>query len=271
MTSADHKDTKILVVDKDESACEQVLSVVDAYKDFKVIGQCASAKEAIAMIQAQHPAIVFLAIDLPDLSGFEVIERTRPAHKPKFVMLARNERKAVEAFEHYAFDYILKPLRPERIHLTIMKAREALKNGANDGLQDKLNALFRYVSSNQPAQTPGRSGQRDFSLIPVKRSGRIYFVHTDDIEYIVASGYYIEIFAKGKKHLVRESLKEIAKRLDGMGFLRIHRSVIISVRFLQEIRRNGSSDFNVRMQDGSEFKISKSYKSELFDRIGIRT
>jgi two-component system LytT family response regulator len=137
----------------------------------------------------------------------------------------------------------------------------------NEHLHEKLNALFRYIN---PGKTsPDKPTNGSTRLLPVKMSGRIYFIHPDDIEYIEAAGYYIEVYANGKKHLLRQSLTQLDEILDSHRFLRIHRSVIINLHFLKEIIREGANDFSVRMANDATFKISRSYKSEVFEKIGI--
>lgn len=267
MNSPEVRNITALIVDSDSSARQEIETILDTQGEFALMQPCETGADAIDVIRAHHPAVVFLETELSDMSGFDVVGKTFPVHRPKFVFLSKNSRHALRAFECYAFDYLLKPVKPERLQLTLFKIREALKNGKQSELQDKLNALFRYVTTNQqPAQAAlGLTQLR----IPVKSSGRIYFVDTADIEYIVASGYYIEIHAEGRKHLVRESLKDVGGKLNEHVFVRIHRSVIISLKYLVEIRRQGTSDYTAHMKDGAEFKISKSYKPVVFDKVGI--
>ena len=269
MSVEEYPQIKVLIVERDDEMRDQLEVLIGAYKDFSVIGSAVSGESAISTIQASHPDLVIIETDLGDMTGFEVIERVYPMHKPRIVMLSPESHGAVKAFEYFVFDYLVKPFKSERFHLTMLKLKEEFSKRDDQALQNKLNALFRYVSANQNGgkQQGAESG---YHAIPIKNGSRIYFIAEEDIEFIEASGYYIEIFAKGKKHLVRESLKDIVKRLDPSCFLRVHRSAIINLRYLSEIRRSGASEFNIKMIDGSEFKISKSYKAEVFDKVGIR-
>lgn|GEM_PF-556445 len=261
---------RTLIVDEDEAVIKQITDVLSGYKEFDWIETCASGIEAIERIQGQHPNLVFLETELVDMTGFDLMQRIFPVSTPQFVFVTKSKHFAVKAFEYFAFDYLVKPFTPERLHLTLMKVKEDFYNKSGEQLQEKLNALFRYVSESQPA-IPEKSTANGSSLLPVKMGGRIYFIREEDVQYIVASGYYIEIYANGKKHLLRQSLRGIIQRLDEKKFLRIHRSVIISLKYLKEITRQGASDFNAKMDDGASFKISKSYKGNVFEQIGIRS
>lgn len=261
---------RTLIVDSDKASVEQITDVLSSYKEFDSITTCSSGIEAIERIQGQHPDLVFVETELVDMTGFDLMQRIFPVSSPRFVFVTKNKHYAIKAFEYFAFDYIVKPFTPERLHLTLMKAKEDFYNKSGEQLQEKLNALFRYVSDTQPG-TIEKSPMNGSNLLPVKMGGRIYFVREEDVQYIVASGYYIEIYANGKKHLLRQSLRGIIQRLDQKKFLRIHRSVIISLKYLKEITRQGASDFNAKMDDGASFKISKSYKGNVFEQIGIGT
>ena len=266
--SNEHLSIRTLIVDDDNSIADKISDVLSNFKEFDWVETCSSGLEAIEIIQTQHPNLVFLETELRDMTGFDLMQRIFPVITPQFVFVTKSKQHAVKAFEYFAFDYIVKPFTPERMYLTLMKVKEDFNNKSGEHLQEKLNALFRYVSGAQPsvAEKPSTNGS---TLLPVKMGGRIYFIREDEVQYIVASGYYIEIYANGKKHLLRQSLRGIIKRLDQKKFLRIHRSVIISLKYLKEIRRQGASDFNAKMDDGASFKISKSYKGNVFEQIGI--
>lgn len=260
---------KTVIIDGDETVHERIEDVLNSYKDFELLESCTTGAEGIEAIKGTLPDVVFLETKLPDMSGFDVIQRSHPVQVPEFVFLSKSRQEAVQAFEFFAFDYILKPFTPERLHLTLMKVKEDFYRRSGEKLHDKLNALFRYMSQTDP-DTKAREMNGD-TLLPVKMGGRIYFLREEEVEYIEASGYYIEVYANGKKHLIRQSLSGMIKKLDARKFQRIHRSVIINIKYLKEIVKTGTSDFSVRMADGSTFRISKSYKSDVFEAIGIRS
>lgn len=259
---------KTVIADGDEEIREQIEHVLSRYSEFDLIRTCSTGQQAVDTIQEQHPDLIFLETELQDMSGFDVIQKMHPVRPSQFVFITQSKHHAIKAFEYFAFDYILKPFSSERLHLTLMKVKEDFYKKSNEKLQDKLNALFRYVhTSGEREMPPAMNGD---TLLPVKTGGRIYFIKQKEIQYIVASGYYIEIYANGKKHLIRQSLRSVTERFDDKKFIRIHRSVIINIRYLKEIVRLGANDFSVKMEDDASFRISKSYKGNVFSKIGIR-
>ena len=279
--SNDDLKIKTIIADGDETVRAQIESVLKQYNEFEVADVCSTGSEAIACGQKHLPDLIFLETELSDMSGFEVIQKMHPLRQVQYVFITQSKHHAIKAFEYFAFDYILKPFTSERLHLTLLKVKEEFYKKNSETLQDKLNALFRYVH-NASSEVNGNAEEASVNgngnghshasaLLPVRMSGRIYFIKEEDIQYIVASGYYIEIYANGKKHLLRQSLRSIVERFDEHKFIRIHRSVIINISFLKEIVRQGTNDFSVKMQDDASFRISKSYKGNVFQKIGIRT
>jgi two-component system LytT family response regulator len=233
-----------------------------------LVGSVGSGVEGLAQMRTLLPDLVFLEINLPEMSGFDFLHKVSPVMQPQFVLLSSTEDSATRAFEYFVFDYLLKPFTRERLQLTLIKIREQMDQVRNTHLHEKLNALFRYINPAQRSEHAlGMNGRE--KPVPVKMSGRIYFIHPADIEYVEGAGYYIEVYAKNKKHLIRQSLTQLAELLDKHRFVRIHRSVIINTHFLKEVIRDGANDFSVRMSNDATFKISRSYKSEVFERIGL--
>ncbi|MDX1379119.1 MAG: LytTR family DNA-binding domain-containing protein [Anaerolineales bacterium] len=260
---------KTVIVDGDDEIRDQIERVLDHYSEFDLVSACHTGEQAVGALHSHLPDLIFLETELPDMSGFDVIQRMHPVRPSHFVFITHTSHHAIKAFEYFAFDYILKPFDAQRLHLTLMKVKEDFYKKNSDKLQDKLNALFRYVHGTQ--SKPVEHHVNGGALIPVKMSGRIYFIKEEEIQYIVAAGYYIEIHANGKKHLLRQSLTSISERFSERKFIRIHRSVIINISFLKEIIKLGTNDFSVKMADDATFRISKSYKGNVFQMIGIRS
>ncbi len=259
---------KTIVIDQDSATRSQIEEILERQSAFEIMAAVGTGAEGLTAIHAVHPDLIILDIVLPDMSGFDVLHKISPAIHPQYVFLSATENHAIKAFEYFAFDYLLKPFTDERLQLTIIKIREQMYQRRNEHLHEKLNALFRYINPSKPVEREAKTNGHS-KLLPVKMSGRIYFIHPDTIEYVEAAGYYIEVFANGKKHLIRQSLTQLDEILDGHRFLRIHRSVIINLNFMKEIIRDGANDFSVRMANDTTFKISRSYKSDVFEKIGL--
>ena len=243
---------KTLIIDDEELARRRIVNLLADQPDFEVIGEASSASDAIQLWKTHEPNLLFLDITLPDLDGFSIIESLPVYEKPLIIIVSGSEQHAIRAFDYQAFDYLLKPYKDQRFFEAIEKVKSKVYS-----IKSEL------VPNGQPEHAESNA------IIPIKSAGKISFIDTDHIWYVEASGYYIEINAEGKKHLLRQSMGRIIQRLDHNKFIRIHRSVIINLQFMQEIVRSPNRDHLVKMRDGKLFKVSKSYKKSLFQRLNL--
>jgi two-component system LytT family response regulator len=204
---------------------------------------------------------------MKDMTGFEVLENIDTALQPVVIFVTAYDQYAIKAFDIFAFDYLLKPFKEERFNLSIDKAVSSLQKakGAKLTHSKQIQSLLTYLSDDLPnPPAPAFS-----NTIPIKGSGKISFVEMSHITHIEASGYYIEIHTTEKKYLLRESLANMLEKLNTTFFVRIHRSTIVNLHYLEEIQNNGMSEVEVVLKTGRSFRVSKSYREELFARLGI--
>lgn len=258
---------KTIIITPDSSVRIQLEDTLDRQQGFAVVSVISSAGSAIEEIKTKHPDLIIVDVELDGTNGFDLVQKIPPSLRPQYVFLSAKPADAVKAFDFFASDFLLKPLSKSRLELTLIRVKDQIYQRGNAHLHEKLNALFRYINPTKAEQAPQKNGSA--KMLPVKMSGRIYFLDPMEIEYVEAAGYYIEVFAKNKKHLIRQSLTQLEEHLDSRQFIRIHRSVIINIAYLKEIVREGANDFSVRMTNDTTFKISRSYKAEVFDKIGL--
>ena len=249
---------KTLIIDDEALARQRIRSLLAQRKEIALVGECKSGAEAIRAIREQQPDLIFLDIRMKDMDGFEVLENFPESEMPLIIFSTAYDQYAVRAFDVFAFDYLLKPFKEERFHQSLDKAVRLLRERPSPTDAAQLNALLGLLQQ--------RNGH---GTLPIRQSGKICFVEVEDIRYIEASGYYIEIHADGKKFLLRESLTRIEQRLPGRQFIRIHRSTIINTAYLREIEQIGFGDVEAHMKDGKVFRVSKTYKEQLFERLGV--
>lgn len=254
---------KTLIIDDESPARQRIKHLLQPYQNVEVIQECHSGREAISAITNLQPDLIFLDIKMKDMSGFEVLEHVPSQKMPLIIFVTAYDQYALKAFDYFAFDYLLKPFRDDRFEKSLDKVFNTLKKEETQDDKIRLNSLIRLLKQGEKEVIPRHKS------LPIKLAGRIYFIDIPDIQYIVASGYYIEIFTSNKKHLLRETLTKIMDKLDGGNFLRIHRSTIINTLFLEEINSLGLGDVEVVMKNKQVFKVSKSYKEGLFDKLGI--
>lgn len=251
---------RVIIVDDEALARYRVKELLEVKEDFDIIGECASGKDAIKMIVDKKPDLLFLDITLTDMEGFDVLEAIEDQNLNfNTVFVTARDDAALQAFEHFAIDYILKPFKDSRFYQTLDRVKQRIlvdKDNSKNELKALINALKEQ-----------KQDSISDAFITVKSNNKMTLIRKDEIEYILASGYYLEIYEKQQRHLIRESMGDILDRLDTSRFIRIHRSTIINLEFLKEIVKTGANDYSAVLRDNSSFKISKSFKDQLFSKF----
>jgi two-component system, LytTR family, response regulator len=230
---------RVLVVDDEPLARRRVASLLK--DDIVVAGEAGHGTEAVDMIAALKPDLVFLDIQMPEMSGFDVIAAVGLDAMPPTVFVTAFDAYAVQAFEVQALDYLLKPFDDERFARVVARARLRLPQAL--GIQNIL--------ARQPSRLIARS------------RGVMRVIHLEDIDWIGAAGDYAEVHAKGRSHLIDESLASLNARLPAEQFVRIHRSAIIRLDRVAEIRTGDHGDGGVRLRCGTELRISRRFRDGL--------
>lgn len=259
---------RTLIIDDEALARRRIRHLLEQRTSIDILQECKSGEEAIQAIEKQKPDLIFLDIQMKDMTGFEVLESVKTHPLPTTIFVTAYDQYAIKAFDIFAFDYLLKPFKEERFELSVDKAITSIRKDNRAGLDNsqQIQTLLTYLSDRTAAPSPSPAFS---NTIPIKGSGKISFVELQDIAHIEASGYYIEIHTSDKKYLLRESLGNMADKLDDRTFLRIHRSTIINLHYLEEIQHSGTSEVEVVLKSGRNFRVSKSYRDELFARLGI--
>ncbi|MCB0638760.1 MAG: response regulator transcription factor [Lewinella sp.] len=253
--------TRTLIIDDESLARQRIKKLLSTRPDIEIVGECRNGREAISAIREQKPELIFLDIQMKDMTGFEVLEELNESEIPLTIFVTAFDQYAVKAFDVFAFDYLLKPFKEDRFYLSLDKALVTLQQREQEGHIDQLRQLVGYLK-----QKTGEAREP----LALKQGSKISLVNIDDIRYIEASGYYIEVYTDAsKRHLLRESMTNMLEQLAEPQFMRIHRSTIINTRYLAEIQHTGAGEVVAKMQDGKTFRVSKSYKDELFRRLKL--
>ncbi len=253
-----------LLIDDEILARKRIKNLLEEVSEVTILGECSTGKEAINMITELNPQLIFLDIKMKDMSGFDVLNALETTTKPLVIFVTAYDKYAIKGFDYFACDYLLKPFRDERFFQSLKKACDYLKNNKSNELETKLEGLLNYIK-NPETQIKETTIQK----LPIKLGNKVHFIHTNQIKYIEASGYYAEIKTEEKQYLLRESLSNLIVRLSKIEFIRIHRSTIINLEYLQELVHSSYNELDVKMKDGKFFRISKSYKKELFAKLGL--
>ena len=252
--------TKIrtLVVDDEPLARERVMSLLQQESDVEIVGECSDGTQAVSAIQEQSPDLVFLDVQMPGCDGFEVIRNIGADRMPTVVFVTAYDEYALQAFEVHALDYLLKPFGKDRFQQTLRHAREALERRRAGDLGRRLLALVHDIKP-EP--------QRVERLV-VKSGGRVFFLRTDEIDWIEAAGNYVRLHLGTESHLFRETMNRMESRLDTRRFARIHRSRIVNTERIKELQPWFNGDYVVILRDGTRLTLSRGYREKLQQRLG---
>ena len=217
---------KTLIVDDEPLAREKIKNYLEFQEEeFEIVASCKNGSEAINAINEYKPDLIFLDIQMPEINGFDVLDNLEPP-LPIIVFVTAYDEYALKAFEVHAVDYLLKPFDRKRFEKSLEQVKRNLRVKNSEDLDRRFNQLLQAVQNQE----------RYLRRIMVKNSGRVYFVDVDDIEWISASGNYVEIHSGGKTHLIRETMQNMDNNLDPAQFFRIHRSVIVNIDFVKELQ-----------------------------------
>jgi two-component system, LytTR family, response regulator len=236
---------RAIIADDEPLARRGVRQLLAAHQDIAVIAETRNGRETIRALRELKPELVFLDVQMPNLDGFDVIKEIGPKSMPVLIFVTAYDEFAVRAFEAHALDYLVKPLEEARFTQALERVREELRSMKSVSLSRKLAALLA-------AREVERARER---IVVLTSSGKL-ILNADEVDWIEADDYYAAIHARHGRHLVRESLASLEKRLNPERFLRIHRSAIVNVDRICEIRREKAETLLI-LKDGIRVPVSR--------------
>jgi two-component system, LytTR family, response regulator len=250
---------RVLIVDDEVLARRMLKSLLKNKPDIQFVGECRSGMEAVEMIRREAPDLVFLDVQMPEMNGFQVIEALKPEEVPEIIFVTAYDQFAVKAFDIHAIDYLLKPFDDERFEKSLERARLHISQNKQNHLNRQLmDFLSQWREKDEPV-FPER--------IPVKDHGRISFVAVREIDWIEASDQYVTLHCDKKTFLVRETMNELEGRLSSKYFFRIHRSSLVNLQSVKELRVNKQGECHALLKDGSVLKVSRNKRGELEESL----
>jgi len=243
---------RVLIVDDEPLAREKLRTLLANEADIEVLGECPDGARALEAIEAHAPDLVFLDVQMPEVDGFAVLDAIDPERMPAVVFVTAYDQYALKAFEVHALDYLLKPFDRGRFHSALDRARSEIARRADAAAaQRRLHALLDGL------------GRRRHDRLIVRESGRVYFVRADEIDWIESAGNYARIHVGGRSHLLRETMKALADRLDPAEFVRIHRGTIVRIDRIRRLESGPHGEYVVVLADATQLTSSRSYSEEL--------
>ena len=239
------------IVDDEKLAREGIRLMLKKEVDVEVVGEAADGQSAMKAISKLTPDLLFLDVKVPGLDGFEILARCHRGHTPLVIFTTAYERYAVKAFDAHAVDYLLKPIKAQRLREAVQRARVELSKEPTSG--------------HEPAQSTVSKPPNLRRLVVWDRD-RFLLLKAEEVDWIQSAANYVQLHAHGRCYLVRMTMNEIETQLEGLSFARIHRSTIVNIDRLTEIRPSPHGDFQVVLDNGTALRLSRAYRDHLLPR-----
>ena len=238
--------------------------------DFEIVAQCANGREALAAIQQYKPDLMFLDIQMPGMSGFEVLAHLPQESLPVIVFVTAYDQYAIQAFEARAIDYLLKPIDEARFADALTRVREHMRARNAAEQRDRLMQVIAEITGCgelvlDELLEHGRKaiGGARPEVLPIRQGRDTVRVPVSSIEWIDAAGDYMCIHAGGDTHILRGTMKELEQILDPRLFQRVHRSTIVNLRLVRSLRAHMNGEYFLTLEGGHELKLSRTYRDKV--------
>lgn len=262
---------RVLIVDDEALARQRLEDLLAHERGVEIVGTAENGERAIAAIRDLNPDLVFLDVQMPGKTGFDVVRTIGVQEMPATIFVTAYDQYALKAFDVAAVDYLVKPFDDERFEQALARARRLVALEEVDRLAERLRALLgdKGEPATAAAPTPTAPPAGYLERIAVEMRGQVKIVPVKQIDYIEASGPYVELHVADKVYLVRERMQALEERLDPARFLRIHRSAIVRLDLVETLIRGSGGDYAVQLKGGVRLKVSRSRYEELAQILGL--
>jgi two-component system LytT family response regulator len=258
---------RALIVDDEPLARRTIEDLLRADSGMEICGSCANGESAVAAVERERPDLLFLDIQMPEMNGFEVletlVERIGSDALPFVIFVTAYDRFALRAFEYRALDYLLKPFSDERFAQALERAKKEIARNEATDIRQKLAALLRdYQQSEAKRSSAG-------GRFNVRSGKKVTFLDLSDIVWFEAADHYVLVHTERQSHLCRESMSALEARLDSDRFLRIHRSAIVNVSFIDQLLDVVGDEYNIRLRTGKTLSVSRRRSKVVKKVLGL--
>jgi two-component system LytT family response regulator len=245
---------KVLIVDDEPLARRRIFTLLANHTDVEIVAECADGLEAVAAIERETPDLIFLDIQMPEMDGLSVIENHAQKSLPLIIFVTAFDNYGLAAFDSHAVDYLLKPYDKQRFEQALEKAKARLSAlDKKPNLPVNLNEVLNRISS----QTIYNKH------VAIRQDKRVFLVKTEEIEWIEAERNYVRLYVGRESYLRREAIGNVEEQLDPNNFRRVHRSAIVNINFIRELRSNSGGDYQIVLTAGKELVLSRTYQTNL--------
>lgn len=252
------KTIRVLLIDDEPLAREMIREMLEGDPSVEIVGECVNGEEAAGAIKAHVPDLLFLDVQMPEASGFEVLETIRNGHMPHVIFVTAYDQYAVRAFEVHALDYLLKPFDRERFEASWQRAKEHILKEKSGRIDERIITLLEEL----------KAGSKYLERLVIKSGGRVSFLDVEEIDWIEAEGNYVSVHSGKKSHLLREAIGSLEAQLDPKKFRRVHRSAIVRIDRIKELQPWFHGEYRIVLHSGHELMLSRNYRENLQEALG---
>lgn len=256
---------RVAIADDEPLARRRLRSLLARHADVEIVAECANGPALVAAIEQHRPAAVFLDVQMPGMTGVDVMRAVGPHAVPAVVLVTAFDEHAIDAFEQQALDYVLKPVDDERFDRALGRVRERVAQRSASALAEGALRLLAQREAAPPA-APAKYATR----LLLRSTEKLSFVEVGAIDWVEADGDYVRLHTAKGTHLHRSTLAAIEAQLDPAAFVRIHRSTIVRTERIRELQPYFHGEYVVVLRDGSKLKLSRSYREKLEGALGER-
>lgn len=249
---------RLLIVDDEPRARSLIRKMVRADSEVEIVAECANGYEAVAAVKERTADVMFLDVQMPEMDGFAVLRNLDGWELPAIVFVTAYDQYALRAFEVHALDYLLKPFDKERFLRTLQRAKAQLRAATGFAQSQRIAELLERT------KTAGSYLER----IALKENGRVVLLKVSEIDWIEAEENYVRLHAGERSHMMRQSLTELESKLNPQQFSRVHRSAVINLAGLKEIRPQFHGEYRLLLQNGAQLTLTRTYRDRFFAKFG---
>jgi len=249
---------RVAIVDDEPPARARLRRLLRNHDDVEIVAECGDGAAAVHAIESARPDVVFLDVQMPELDGFEVLRALDVPRLPAVIFVTAFDKYALRAFEVHALDYVLKPVEADRFDRALSHARQRIleRQSAGAGLSDLIRELAR--------------DRAHLTRIPVRSEGRVKVIDLGDVDWISAADNYVTRHIGRHEYLVRDTLSALEQRLNANEFVRVHRSTIVRLDRIAELLPDLHGEFRIRLKNGAEVALSRTYRARVEEHFGRR-
>jgi len=251
-------DVRVVIADDEPLVRRGLRAFVEASPGVSLVGEARNGRDAVDIIRAQRPDVLFLDVQMPELDGFGVLQALAGEPVPVVVFVTAYDEYAIRAFDVHAVDYLLKPFDEDRFRTALARARSRLGERRADTLDQRLEAVLSAL----------RAREQYADRLLVKSEGRVTVVQVEDVDWIEAADNYARVHTARGRYLVREPIKSLERKLDPRHFARVHRSAIVNLARVRELQPMFGGEYVIILSTGTKIALSRGYRDAFRDRLG---